>query len=347
MQISYKDYIAKKQELYGEAAASGEVREDVTWDMLRSQINSGLQLGLSQEQIDMYTTAFYSYEQMEVIKFALYADLEADILVKLCDPKLETKDMIHIMLHSEETKCLTGAVNSIATYMDELQMVRQEHETVEQDLQNRLREEQEKNHLLEQKLEELNKKKKEPESRRDQPERRKRFGKKKTQHLSAEALPDDFNLSNYIIQAHLSADQMEVIRFAIEKQIDDQMLVQLIDQHLPAEQLRNMVAVILTKKLWSRRIRTMESRQIVQYIKKDSIDLSEIDQRLSAMHYKLSMYALLNESSSIDDNICDLAELRDLNKEVKRIVQMLSIRCNSIDRILSDTSEQIAKNNRK
>lgn len=91
----------------------------------------------------------------------------------------------------------------------------------------------------------------------------------------------------------------------------------------------------------------MESRQIVQYIKKDSIDLSEIDQRLSAMHYKLSMYALLNESSSIDDNICDLAELRNLNKEVKRIVQMLSIRCNSIDRILSDTSEQIAKNNRK
>ena len=340
MQISYKDYIAKKQELYGEAAASGEVREDVTWDMLRSQINSGLQLGLSQEQIDMYTTAFYSYEQMEVIKFALYANLEADILVKLCDPKLETKDMIHIMLHSEETKCLTGAVNSIATYMDELQMVRQEHETVEQDLQNRLHEEQEKNHLLEQKLEDLNKKKKEPESRRDQPEIRKIFGKKKTQHLSAEALPDDFNLSNYIIQAHLSADQMEVIRFAIEKQIDDQMLVQLIDQHLPAEQLRNMVAVILTKKI-------MESRQIVQYIKKDSIDLSEIDQRLSAMHYKLSMYALLNESSSIDDNICDLAELRDLNKEVKRIVQMLSIRCNSIDRILSDTSEQIAKNNRK
>lgn len=248
MQVSYKDYIAKKQELYGEAAASGEVREDVTWDMLRSQINSGLQLGLSQEQIDMYTTAFYSYEQMEVIKFALYANLEADILVKLCDPKLETKDMIHIMLHSEETKCLTGAVNSIATYMDELQMVRQEHETVEQDLQNQLREEQEKNHLLEQKLEELNKKKKEPESRRDQPERRKIFGKKKTQHLSAEALPDDFNLSNYIIQAHLSVDQMEVIRFAIEKQIDDQMLVQLIDQHLPAEQLRNMVAVILTKK---------------------------------------------------------------------------------------------------
>lgn len=246
--VSYKDYIAKKQEIYGEAAASGEVREDVTWDMLRSQINSGLQLGLSQEQIDMYTTAFYSYCQMEVIKFALYSKLESDVLVKLCDPKLDPKDMLHILLHSEETKCLTGAVNSIATYMDELQTVRQEHENAEKELKNRLKEEQEKNRLLEQKLEELNKKQKKQESRIEQPERKKIFGRKKNVLPEAEHLPDNFDLSSYIIDAHLSGEQAEVIRFAIEKQIDDKMIKQLIDQQLPAEQLRNMVAVILTRK---------------------------------------------------------------------------------------------------
>ena len=41
-QILYKEYIQKKKDAYGQAAAALEVREDVSWDMLRSQINSGL-----------------------------------------------------------------------------------------------------------------------------------------------------------------------------------------------------------------------------------------------------------------------------------------------------------------
>ena len=39
-QILYKEYIQKKKDAYGQAAAALEVREDVSWDMLRSQINS-------------------------------------------------------------------------------------------------------------------------------------------------------------------------------------------------------------------------------------------------------------------------------------------------------------------
>lgn len=87
----------------------------------------------------------------------------------------------------------------------------------------------------------------------------------------------------------------------------------------------------------------MDSRLIVQYLKKDGIDLSEIEQNVSALNYKVSMYALLHESSSVDENICDLSEIRDLNRNVKRIVQMLSIRCNSIDHVLNDISDQIAE----
>lgn len=47
----------------------------------------------------------------------------------------------------------------------------------------------------------------------------------------------------------------------------------------------------------------MDSRQVAMYLKKDSIDLSDIDQKLTAMLYKLSMYTLLYESSSLDEII--------------------------------------------
>lgn len=87
----------------------------------------------------------------------------------------------------------------------------------------------------------------------------------------------------------------------------------------------------------------MDSRQVAMYLKKDSIDLSDIDQKLIAMLYKLSMYTLLYESSSLDEIICDLAEIKDLNKDIRRIVQTLAIRCNSIDQVIDDTAEQISK----
>lgn len=87
----------------------------------------------------------------------------------------------------------------------------------------------------------------------------------------------------------------------------------------------------------------MDSRQVAMYLKKDSIDLSDIDQKLTAMLYKLSMYTLLYESSSLDEIICDLAEIKDLNKDIRRIVQTLAIRCNSIDQAIDDTAEQISK----
>ena len=61
------------------------------------------------------------------------------------------------------------------------------------------------------------------------------------------------------------------------------------------------------------------------------------------MLYKLSMYTLLYESSSLDEIICDLAEIKDLNKDIRRIVQTLAIRCNSIDQVIDDTAEQISK----
>ena len=132
-----------------------EVREDVSWDMLRSQINSGLQLGLSQEQVDMYSTAFYSYEQMEVIKFAIYARLSSEQLMKLCDPKLDAKDMLQVLLHTEASKGLTSAVNSIAAYMDELQEIKQEHAKEEKRLQDQLQEEEKKVRELEAEIEKL------------------------------------------------------------------------------------------------------------------------------------------------------------------------------------------------
>ena len=177
-QILYKEYIQKKKDAYGQAAAALEVREDVSWDMLRSQINSGLQLGLSQEQVDMYSTAFYSYEQMEVIKFAIYARLSSEQLMKLCDPKLDAKDMLQVLLHTEASKGLTSAVNSIAAYMDELQEIKQEHAKEEKRLQDQLQEEEKKVRELEAEIEKLKTLQQKQEIRKEsKPEKRKRFGK--------------------------------------------------------------------------------------------------------------------------------------------------------------------------
>lgn len=240
-QILYKEYIQKKKDAYGQAAAALEVREDVSWDMLRSQINSGLQLGLSQEQVDMYSTAFYSYEQMEVIKFAIYARLSSEQLMKLCDPKLDAKDMLQVLLHTEASKGLTSAVNSIAAYMDELQEIKQEHAKEEKRLRDQLQEEEKKVRELEAEIEKLKTLQQKQEIRKEsKPEKRKRFGK--------QIDSGSFDLGSYIINAHLSAEQMEVLRYAIEKEIDDKLIRQMIYQKLPAEQLRNMVAVILTKR---------------------------------------------------------------------------------------------------
>lgn len=171
----------------------------------------------------------------------IYAKLSSDQLMKLCDPKLDAKDMLQILLHTEASKGLTSAVNSIAAYMDELQEIKQEHAKEEKRLQDQLQEEEKKVRELEAEIEKLKTLQRKQEIRTDRkPEKRKRFGKQMDS--------GSFDLGSYIINAHLSAEQMEVLRYAIEKEIDDKLIRQMIYQKLPAEQLRNMVAVILTKR---------------------------------------------------------------------------------------------------
>ena len=125
--------------------------------------------------------------------------------------------------------------------MDELQAIKQEHTKEEKRLQDQLQEEKKKVKDLEAEIEKLQKLQQKQELRKEsKPEKRKRFGKQ------MDSRP--FDLGSYIINAHLSAEQMEVLRYAIEKEIDDKLIREMIDQKLPAEQLRNMVAVILTKR---------------------------------------------------------------------------------------------------
>lgn len=75
--ITNAEYIKKKKEFVMNflAAENEEVKTD-TWNRIRSQINSGLYLGLSHQEIDMYATPEYDYSQQEIIKYAIYAGLD-------------------------------------------------------------------------------------------------------------------------------------------------------------------------------------------------------------------------------------------------------------------------------
>lgn len=66
--------------------------------------------------------------------------------------------------------------------------------------------------------------------------------------LSAvEQLPPGFNLTAYIMSAGLSAGQMDVISLAVRSKVDDSIIKAMIDQQLPAAQMKQLLAVVLAR----------------------------------------------------------------------------------------------------
>jgi hypothetical protein len=87
--LTNKEYLAKK---YKECEVDkSHTSED--WDKLRSQINSGLFLGLCHNQLDVYSSYSYDYEQREILKFAQYLGASDELIKDMSNPSIKVPEM--------------------------------------------------------------------------------------------------------------------------------------------------------------------------------------------------------------------------------------------------------------
>lgn len=77
--MDYGKYLAELEEKYGK----DEDKSD--WNRLRSQLNSGYYLGLTEEELNRYATINLSYEQREVIKFICYMKMSKEFIDEMTE----------------------------------------------------------------------------------------------------------------------------------------------------------------------------------------------------------------------------------------------------------------------
>lgn len=60
-------------------------------------------------------------------------------------------------------------------------------------------------------------------------------------------LPSNFDLAEYILSVKLTSSQLKIITVCVKAELDESIIKQLIDSHLPADQMKSIVEIILTK----------------------------------------------------------------------------------------------------
>lgn len=272
LQLSDNDYIKLKEKQFKEAAAAKQIKNDLNWTMIWSEIISGLFLGLTQSQVDIYIADFkYNLYQMEILKFAQFSDLTSERFISLANPELTKDEMLRLLFYSKDAESFEGAKASVKSLIDEMAALKnemQQNKMVDdekykkraEDLERQIEGLNETINKLQQennKLQNKIKSKEEiPDTPAEPPEEKEGklsgslFKKKKKQEApkTKQPLPEDFDLSEYIINAGLSASQLELINFAIRNKIDESMIKQFIDNNIPAEQLKSIIEVIITKR---------------------------------------------------------------------------------------------------
>lgn len=256
IELKYKsvmEYLADKK----------EDERNETWYRIRSQINSGLFLGLKQSDIDLYANGTYDYFQMEIIKFVLFSELSE--VSGIFDPELTYQEMLLMVKASMKEEAMIGSIEeplrlisgTVDSYKAELDSYKEMH-------QREIAEKCEENRLLEQQLldikSELDKTRTELQLLQDQKEKKadqeisadiKRrkfsFHKKSRETKKTEAKVENMDLTQYIISSNLSSAQMDIISFAVKTQVDDQLIRQMIEKKLPAAQMKQVLEVALAK----------------------------------------------------------------------------------------------------
>lgn len=293
--------------------------DEAAWHMLRSQINSAVQLQIPLTDIDIFARPDLSYEQREILKYALYdmQGLEREYISELAEKKYSASELkillndkkIEVKMNETVSVPLQILSDTITTYKEDIDSfkanaLRKEREygtrieeledllkkkteeyellknTYEEEQKARIKKEEQdrQQKLMDEKIERLAEEKfaklqleKAAEQERLELERRKWeaehmqqnnsiFGRKK-RNKSADSkaepkqvpdykvkpLPKDFDLATYMMTAGLSTGQMEVITLAVKANVDDSQIKAMIDQNMPAQQMRQALAVILAR----------------------------------------------------------------------------------------------------
>lgn len=332
-----KEYIASKKSWFFEQNKGTFHLED-EWNMLRSQLNSGLMLGISQENIDKYAVLNYTYEQREILKFAMFTGISDTVIARMMVKKT-WGEMLAEMDASKVGPIVTDLVDkplnaisrTLESYVSSFNSFRSETEACKSEYENRIHElealianKEEEMNGLQQKIQEIEKAGREEQERaRQESEMRSRIEEMATERVKelmaeqaqreyernqmkqeiyrqmenqygldflsadgcsadrngagwslfagrnkrrrrkspdvgevppirrivfkSEKLPANFNLSAYMMSADLSSSQMEIITLAVKTGVDDSVIKQMIDSRLPAQQLKQVLEVVLAR----------------------------------------------------------------------------------------------------
>lgn len=273
-------YLQQKKAQFEAAKEAGQVKENVSWGAIWTEITTGFMLGLSPAQVDVYATFLYSVPQMEIIKMALYAKVPPEKQMQLCKESLSPEDMLHLLFAltdmpdlSEIEAIINQMANKITKQIKKQSSVIEERlsaletqlsfvsdtsqieplsesdELADADCIQTAGEETENVTVSSEESKEPeeskeSKKPKEPEKSKktEEPAKKKKSRRKSREEAKA------FDLGSYIIEAKLSAPQLAIINAAVKGELPDETIKQIIDRRLPAEQMKSVVEVLLTKK---------------------------------------------------------------------------------------------------
>ena len=270
-------YLQQKKTQFEAAKEAGQVKENVSWGAIWTEITTGFMLGLSPAQVDVYATFLYSVPQMEIIKMALYAKVPPEKQMQLCKESLSPEDMLHLLFAptdmpdlseieaiinqmankiTKQIKKQSGVIEerlsaletqlSFVSDTSQIEPLSESDELADTDCIQTAGEETENVTVSSEEPEEPkeSKKPKEPEKSKktEEPAKKKKSRRKSREEAKA------FDLGSYIIEAKLSAPQLAIINAAVKGELPDETIKQIIDRRLPAEQMKSVVEVLLTKK---------------------------------------------------------------------------------------------------
>lgn len=312
--ITVEKYLEEKKKICYEVTDY----DDAAWHMLRAQINSAVQLQIDLADIDIFAVPDLSYEQREILKYALYdrQGVERDYIKQLATKKYAANEL-KIMLNDKKLEVkmnetvstplqilsdtITAYKKDIDNFKESALEKENEYTAKITELEEELKDSQDRYNKLNKKYEDsvnaaaekekhddqqrlINEKvnqlaaakfaklqiEKAAEEERIELERRKweaetenrksscgilgRLRKQKTAEAKPAKidykitpLPAGFDLATYMMTAGLGTGQMQVITLAVKANVDDSQIKAMIDQNMPAEQMRQVLAVILAR----------------------------------------------------------------------------------------------------
>lgn len=264
-----KSYLeAKRKDFFNQF--SGDDAED-EWNKLRSQINSGLFLGLSHEKINKYAISNLSYEQREIIKFALFTNLPEEQINSMIKNAIDNNANEELLLKEYENYRFIQFqdASQMEKYQQLFDLIKKNDSTEElqklleqvKDLEAKLKDKEQEIVALKKKYNETvaTYEKALQSQVRDAPiktvhEKKKKikrkrfwfFGKNKMiDFIGKTVLPDDFNFVKYIASKKLSSSQLELVTIAIKLNVSKNAIYDIVESGADAEHMKQLIEGVL------------------------------------------------------------------------------------------------------